>query len=868
MSKTPKKTKKENHMMRKYTLIFLILLLVLALATVASAEQPKVWDAPNDQWVYQATTEPYVPPAVLADPANNRIHSQYQKNTDACASCHATHTAVGASLLQWATIFDTCMACHDGTITMTYNVMAGTIGTGPGASRTSGGHFGGGASGSMHNVGAGLTIGAAPGGYPGGDVPEAEGRTDGDWGASFSCSSCHNPHGTGGNARILHPNPNRVNSEKTVTVGKNISTAGVSVATEVYAYYLLPDYAMRGFGYNFVVRNNGVAVPMTSYTVAVEPNTQNTVVTWKAGTAANAPATLTFIYTPSVRVTMDIQNYLASSESVEYVSGINDFCGACHRDYKATSGSQAEPVGIYSQAYRHPVGMLAAFNWELPDQTGLKFASAGGRQLVCLTCHVAHGSDEIYWQDTLMDLAYWDGSVATDFQEFGGAPSLKRIPNMGTCEACHQMGPANYGYKQVAQAYYERNKASYTAAALGDGYVGASNCGTCHDMTYSIQSEHQHTKKARPASLVPEWGTPQNPGPWYLAFETQYPAGAELIASSNTPKKLIKAEDIEFIFGDKWKVRFGIRHETAKAIHSDLTVTAGRDEGVLFMNAQYNTGVRGPNPADWIDPTWGTGFSTGSVWQRECIGCHTTGFNLDKYVADVNAMPKDAVTGAMNHIADYGITCEACHGPGNKHASAPSKANIVNPARLSINRQNDLCGACHARNVKILDSHGLNSYTAQDGTTSIAQVRQDPIPMVMLPGGKLLNAVEVNTGNLHGTSWVGTQHRMQWQELLGVPSNTSFNGMGISDPAGRQAWLANDSNRSVKGKVVSCMTCHDSHGYNASGYSLRQTVAANCAACHGVAMDLNTYMPWGVNSGNQRDIRTHIFNNARIATRP
>ena len=35
------------------------------------------------------------------NPASYRIHSNYAKNTDACASCHATHTAVGDSLLQW-----------------------------------------------------------------------------------------------------------------------------------------------------------------------------------------------------------------------------------------------------------------------------------------------------------------------------------------------------------------------------------------------------------------------------------------------------------------------------------------------------------------------------------------------------------------------------------------------------------------------------------------------------------------------------------------------------------------------------------------------------------------------------------------------
>ncbi|GAV25924.1 doubled CXXCH domain protein, partial [Carboxydothermus islandicus] len=64
-----------------------------------------------------------------ANPAQYRIHSNYSKNTDACAACHATHTAVGGSLLQWGSVYDTCMACHDGTISTTYDVERGVIGT-------------------------------------------------------------------------------------------------------------------------------------------------------------------------------------------------------------------------------------------------------------------------------------------------------------------------------------------------------------------------------------------------------------------------------------------------------------------------------------------------------------------------------------------------------------------------------------------------------------------------------------------------------------------------------------------------------------------------------------------------------------------
>ena len=60
-------------------------------------------------------------------PADYRIHSNYAATTDACASCHSTHTAVGEALLQWGTVYDTCMACHDGSVSTTYDVKGGQI---------------------------------------------------------------------------------------------------------------------------------------------------------------------------------------------------------------------------------------------------------------------------------------------------------------------------------------------------------------------------------------------------------------------------------------------------------------------------------------------------------------------------------------------------------------------------------------------------------------------------------------------------------------------------------------------------------------------------------------------------------------------
>ena len=87
--------------------------------------------------------------------------------------------------------------------------------------------------------------------------------------------------------------------------------------------------------------------------------------------------------------------------------------------------------------------------------------------------------------------------------------------------------------------------------------------------------------------------------------------------------------------------------------------------------------------------------------ELECMSCH-------------NAYPK-MVEGSENKYAFIanGIDCERCHGPGSKHVEEKrmgkivdtSKAvdySIVNPAKLSIDLQLDICQRCHIQGNAVL----------------------------------------------------------------------------------------------------------------------------------------------------------------------
>jgi predicted CXXCH cytochrome family protein len=469
-----------------------------------------------------------------ANPAQYRIHSNYSKNTDACAACHATHTAVGGSLLQWGSVYDTCMACHDGTISTTYDVERGVIGTTNRAAY--GGMFGTGSEGSLsrHNVVGSVQIFAAPGGNSTGSYEDAtavghEAAATKMWDVEFGCQSCHSPHGQGGNARILSPDPNKIarvnyvngavyadSGDTGYTLGftnQKLYMTGTAVDGAVYYVTYQGKIAsgyeitwIKGYPYSgktqVWVNDNDIS-KTTYYQI---DNSQGYTVLKVS--YPEAITTLKVYFFPGVRVKMNISDYLGNEESVTHVAGLNFFCGACHTDYNTnldyntgeerTNGSAEELTGKYTEAYRHQVGFDATiFTYiDAVKAIGLKFEVNDGKNIMtCLTCHYAHGTSETLWNNSLP--AEYRGT------ELAGSSALKRAPNMGTCEACHQKGAGNEGYLANTTHTGGLTPTDYLLA-LGS-YVEEENCADCHPSYSGIVEDAE-------GNVTSMWSHPAVPG--------------------------------------------------------------------------------------------------------------------------------------------------------------------------------------------------------------------------------------------------------------------------------------------------------------------------------------------------------------------
>jgi predicted CXXCH cytochrome family protein len=187
---------------------------------------------------------------------NHRTHGEYQNNTNSCASCHQTHTGASKSLLFKDGVYNTCTACHDGTLGF-YNVFE----------PSNAGTFGGTHTGNMsvHLADGSVQIKAAPGGNGA--------ANSGSWVGEFNCASCHSPHGSYSD-RLLHYNPNGMGLAKKADGGIGLKGATVNdfaslptTASVTDSDYIVVKGKASDFGITAAQINN--AVPANTTVVVV-----------------------------------------------------------------------------------------------------------------------------------------------------------------------------------------------------------------------------------------------------------------------------------------------------------------------------------------------------------------------------------------------------------------------------------------------------------------------------------------------------------------------------------------------------------------------------------------------------------------------
>jgi predicted CXXCH cytochrome family protein len=397
-------------------------------------------------------------------------------------------------------VSDICMSCHDGTVTATYDVMNGHVAN-TGA-LSSAGLFAeskngvGVASSSQHAVFNNLEVAAA---FGGGVTADKNGQWTGEF-SCVACHTPHGQGGnvrildpnpnwiqtlgvdpstvkgvngaavtsTDGGATFSFSTVAVVAGSTTDARGNVISAlpAGKPILGRPYGIDVFVGGVKQTQGSNDPKVNNAYA--SAKCFVTFDTTTKIPYVKFYAAPAG----AVTINYTPALQSGIQVANKLSATETVSYTGdpikgGINNWCGACHTDYNTATDRQVAPwnnlvdtstgdytytdskgatfvakqgtANQYSIKTRHGVGAEGVKNNILQPSEGATPTKNG--VLMCLTCHFAHGVDESRWAD-LGDksgvTAYGSITNGTTSPEIGGSSKLKRLPNMGVCEVCHQ----------------------------------------------------------------------------------------------------------------------------------------------------------------------------------------------------------------------------------------------------------------------------------------------------------------------------------------------------------------------------------------------------------------------------------------------
>lgn len=236
--------------------------------------------------------------------------------------------------------------------------------------------------------------------------------------------------------------------------------------------------------------------------------------------------------------------------------------------------------------------------------------------------------------------------------------------------ACHRESPATT--KPTAPATFD-------SLPSRSKYAGSAACKECHEKNYERWSHDWHARALAPASeaaIVGDFRNRHFRGDSSEAWMSR--KGGAFVMRTHGRDGQLADYRVEWAIGGK-------RMQDAVAVMPGgrwqvLPVYFHVTGGGAWVD--YNEAKQGRVTPD--HPWFWTNFRRTA--NKECIECHTTGVDV-RYDRAAHSWSTDLV--------DAGVACEACHGPGARHAETKEKHDIVRPDHIDKELALSLCGRCH-----------------------------------------------------------------------------------------------------------------------------------------------------------------------------
>jgi predicted CXXCH cytochrome family protein len=227
-------------------------------------------------------------------------------------------------------------------------------------------------------------------------------------------------------------------------------------------------------------------------------------------------------------------------------------------------------------------------------------------------------------------------------------------------------------------------------------------------------------------------------------------------------------------------------------------------------------------------------FNKCTLWNDSCLFCH----NTKPSKRPQQPTPWDPRGGYRTEVAELGISCEACHGPGGEHVRVnqnparrlalqrDSKADptIVNPRRLSVERADEICAHCHGALVPKAEAWDpiavSDPYIAGDDLKRFYSFFHSEAEQRELYGGEPApRAAGEKAAAARSASVLGDGRF--WGDGTPLTTALEYNGMALSAcyQSGHGA--------------MRCLSCHEAHPAEPN-FLLRPRMDSNevCLQCH------------------------------------
>jgi len=381
---------------------------------------------------------------------------------------------------------------------------------------------------------------------------------------------------------------------------------------------------------------------------------------------------------------------------------------------------------------------------------------------------------------------------------------------------------------------------------LGAEYIGSESCRECHRAEHASWHKSFHrtmTQVAAPGVVVAPWkGVLEHGGRKY-----------ELETRDDGYWVKLDAREWKAEAGDNGKLRAGA--DLGKRVWKKIALTTGSHHQQVFHFPLGEGRKLRLFPFTWLIPEqrWipyvtsflgaHAGAEQTDVWNEGCIKCHATG----------GKPRRDGTTGRLDTtVVEFGIACEACHGPGAKHvafertlegneddreALATGDPTIIHPAKLSAKTGAMVCGQCHSVYRGRTNSHDQLwwldgfSYRPGDNLNITREVIRRPVD-----AGHPLLKNPITRGLLESSFWSDGAVRVAGREYNGLIESPCYRGGNFSCLSCHSLHKSdpNDQLAAEMDGDEACLQCHDKmrgkvaehthHGADSSG--------SRCQNCH------------------------------------